>query len=102
MTTTTTAATAAWDMCRRPSSPRGVACSQAAPRNQIHQLRFNPWTLDPSATNVGGSAPPRKPNDTSMGDAINWEWIVECAKTLNGSVIIVSRDRDYGVTYNKI
>jgi predicted nucleic acid-binding protein len=46
--------------------------------------------------------PPRKPNDTSMGDAINWEWIVECAKTLNGSIVIVSRDRDYGVTYNKV
>ena len=24
--------------------------------------------------------PPRKAKDTSIGDAINWEWIVECAR----------------------
>jgi hypothetical protein len=22
--------------------------------------------------------PPRKKNDTSMGDAVNWEWMIEC------------------------
>ena len=43
--TTTTAATAVWATCRRPNSPRGVACSQPTPHNQIHQLRFNPRTL---------------------------------------------------------
>ena len=37
-----------------------------------------------------------------MGDAINWEWVVECAKTLNASIVIVSRDRDYGATYNDV
>jgi predicted nucleic acid-binding protein len=43
--------------------------------------------------------PPRKPNDTSIGDAINWEWIVHCAKwsTENHHVVIVSRDSDYGI-----
>jgi len=41
--------------------------------------------------------PPRKKNDTSIGDAFNWEWIIHCGKTLPGKIIIVSRDGDYGV-----
>jgi hypothetical protein len=40
--------------------------------------------------------PPRKDKDTSIGDAINWEWIVECAIRSGRSVIIVSRDRRTG------
>lgn len=44
--------------------------------------------------------PPRKKNDTSCGDAINWEWIVECAVTSGKDIIIVTRDSDYGVLYN--
>lgn len=42
--------------------------------------------------------PPRKTNDTSTGDAINWEWIVDCAIQQKKNVIIASRDSDYGVT----
>lgn len=42
--------------------------------------------------------PPRKKEDTSAGDAVNWEWIVECVRTSNRDVIIVSRDADYGLT----
>lgn len=45
--------------------------------------------------------PPRKENDTSIGDAINWEWIVECALESKKSVIIVTRDSDYGATTQK-
>ncbi|MDD5140654.1 MAG: PIN domain-containing protein [Verrucomicrobiales bacterium] len=45
--------------------------------------------------------PPRKKNDTSIGDAINWEWIVHCAQNSNAEIIIVSRDSDYGVTLEK-
>ena len=41
--------------------------------------------------------PPRKKNDTSTGDAVNWEWIVECAVKEKANVLIVSRDADYGV-----
>jgi len=41
--------------------------------------------------------PPRKKDDTSAGDAINWEWIVHCIKKTNRDVIIVSRDADYGL-----
>ena len=42
--------------------------------------------------------PPRKKNDTSIGDAINWEWIVECANACQAEIHIVSRDTDYGIT----
>lgn len=41
--------------------------------------------------------PPRKREDTSTGDAINWEWIVQCATQHRADIIIVSRDADYGV-----
>lgn len=43
--------------------------------------------------------PPRKKNDTSIGDAINWEWIVEVASQNNADIVIVSRDSDYGITF---
>ncbi len=45
--------------------------------------------------------PPRKPSDTSLGDPINWEWLIHCAKATNKNVIIVSRDSDYGYRYGK-
>jgi hypothetical protein len=41
--------------------------------------------------------PPRKKQDNSIGDAINWEWILDCAKTLSRDVLIVARDGDYGL-----
>lgn len=43
--------------------------------------------------------PPRKKNDTSIGDAINWEWIVECANACQSEIHMVSRDADYGITF---
>jgi hypothetical protein len=43
--------------------------------------------------------PPRKKDDTSIGDAVNWEWICEVCKSQNAEVIIVSRDSDYGITH---
>ena len=45
--------------------------------------------------------PPRKHDDTSIGDAVNWESIIWCAQQSNKNVVIVSRDRDYGVTVDK-
>lgn len=45
--------------------------------------------------------PPRKRADTAIGDAVNWEWIVRCAKPDKRDVVIVSRDSDYGVTIGK-
>jgi hypothetical protein len=43
--------------------------------------------------------PPRKKNDTSIGDAINWEWMVYCANANNAELVIVTRDSDYGIYY---
>jgi predicted nucleic acid-binding protein len=43
--------------------------------------------------------PPRKKNDTSIGDSVNWEWIVQCAIDSGKHIIIVTRDKDYGVIY---
>jgi len=40
--------------------------------------------------------PPRKDSDVTIGDSINWEWIIHCAKNKNQDVVIVSRDTDYG------
>jgi hypothetical protein len=45
--------------------------------------------------------PPRKKNDTSFGDAINWEWIIQCANDCQAEIHIVSRDADYGITLEK-
>ena len=45
--------------------------------------------------------PPRKNDDTSIGDAVNWEWIIDCAERRNDDVIIVSRDSDFGITHGK-
>jgi hypothetical protein len=42
--------------------------------------------------------PPRKKNDTSMGDGFNWEWMIYCAAERKAELVIVSRDADYGVT----
>lgn len=42
--------------------------------------------------------PPRKKGDSSIGDAFNWEWIIECAIPEKRDIVIVSRDSDYGVT----
>jgi len=44
--------------------------------------------------------PPRKQADTSIGDAINWEWIVKCAAESGKHVMIVTRDTDYGAIYD--
>ena len=35
-----------------------------------------------------------------MGDAFNWEWMVQCAKNRNAELVIVSRDSDYGGTFD--
>jgi PIN domain len=43
--------------------------------------------------------PPRKKNDTSIGDAFNWEWMIHCANENKAELVIVSRDSDYGVMF---
>jgi hypothetical protein len=41
--------------------------------------------------------PPRKKQDYSIGDAINWEWVLDCAKSFSLDVLIVARDGDFGL-----
>jgi hypothetical protein len=41
--------------------------------------------------------PPRKKGDSSIGDAINWEWIIYLARLKKADVYLVSRDGDFGV-----
>jgi predicted nucleic acid-binding protein len=43
--------------------------------------------------------PPRKSGDTSMGDALNWEWIVKVAQDTGSHILVVSRDSDYGIEH---
>lgn len=45
--------------------------------------------------------PPRKDGDTSVGDAVNWEWMIHCANELDRDIVIVSRDSDYGVMWER-
>lgn len=45
--------------------------------------------------------PPRKKEDNSIGDAYNWEWILKCAEDSGKNIILVTRDSDYGVIYDK-
>ncbi|PWB72374.1 hypothetical protein C3F09_06755 [candidate division GN15 bacterium] len=56
-------------------------------RNRIRRLARKRFTL---------GYPPRKDSDTSMGDAINWEWMIHCATSNKRGLVIVSRDTDYG------
>ena len=44
--------------------------------------------------------PPRKNEDMKIGDSINWEWIVDCCNREKKDVVIVTRDSDYGITFN--
>ncbi len=44
--------------------------------------------------------PPRKKNDTSYGDAFNWEWMISCATAENAELVIVSRDSDFGAVFD--
>lgn len=64
-----------------------VLCRPKNERYTIRELAEKRWKL---------GYPPRKDSDTSIGDAINWEWIIYCAQQHGGHVIIVSRDQDYG------
>lgn len=59
-----------------------------------NQLRFKIRNLARKRFVLG--YPPRKDSDISIGDAINWEWLIHCAQQKNTDVVIVSRDSDYG------
>lgn len=61
-------------------------------------LRFNIRNLAKKRFILG--YPPRKKEDNSIGDAVNWEWIIHCAYESGKDIILVTRDTDYGVSYD--
>ena len=63
------------------------------------KVRYNIRELAQKRFTLG--YPPRKNSDTSIGDAINWEWIVHCADNSSDNIVIVSRDSDFGVLWEK-
>mgnify|MGYP000895662078 CR=1 FL=1 len=60
-------------------------------RYRIRKLAFKRFGL---------GYPPRKKGDTSIGDAVNWEYIIDCANRVKKDVLIVSRDGDYGLSHD--
>jgi len=46
------------------------------------------------------SWPPRRKFKDSIGDCIHWEWILECAASSRTDAIIVTRDHDFGATFD--
>jgi hypothetical protein len=66
--------------------------ADAEKQKQIHDLALQRFQR---------GFPPRKKQDHSIGDAINWEWILDRAKALSSDVLIVSRDGDFGLSIDK-
>ena len=64
---------------------------------RLHEERFKIRRLARKRFFLG--YPPRKDKDVSFGDAINWEWAIECCARNKKDLIIVSRDSDYGSIY---
>lgn len=62
-----------------------------------NKVRFEVRNLARKRFSLG--YPPRKKDDTSIGDAFNWEWIIRCAQDCqnNSHILIVSRDGDFGI-----
>jgi predicted nucleic acid-binding protein len=59
-----------------------------------NQIRFTIRNLAKKRFILG--YPPRKKDDNSIGDAINWEWIIKCAQMTGKNIILVTRDTDFG------
>ena len=67
--------------------------------NRESDQRFEIRELANKRFNLG--YPPRKKSDNSIGDAVNWEWIIKCAETTGKHIIIVTRDSDFRCNYDK-
>lgn len=65
--------------------------------NRDNKLRFKIRNLARKRFVLG--YPPRKKTDNSIGDAVNWEWIINCAKETGKNIILVTRDSDFGCIY---
>lgn len=66
--------------------------------NRENKVRFTIRNLAKKRFLLG--YPPRKKGDNSIGDAVNWEWVIKCAETTGKHIIIVTRDSDFGCTYD--
>lgn len=64
-----------------------------------NKVRFNIRNLAKKRFLLG--YPPRKKTDNSIGDAVNWEWIIKCAEQSGKHIILVSRDSDFGTHYDQ-
>uniref|UniRef100_UPI0037C189A2 PIN domain-containing protein n=1 Tax=Flavobacterium sp. TaxID=239 RepID=UPI0037C189A2 len=62
--------------------------------NRDNKIRFSIRNLAKKRFVLG--YPPRKNDDNSIGDSINWEWIIKCAEITGKHIIIVTRDTDFG------
>lgn len=67
--------------------------------NRENKKRFKTRNLAKKRFLLG--YPPRKKSDNSIGDAVNWEWIITCALETGKHIILVTRDNDFGCTYEK-
>jgi len=65
--------------------------------NRENKIRFKIRNLAKKRFILG--YPPRKKADNSIGDAVNWEWILNCAETSGKHIILVTRDSDFGCNY---
>lgn len=65
--------------------------------NRENKIRFEIRNLAKKRFILG--YPPRKNTDNSIGDAVNWEWIIKCAETSGKHIILVTRDSDFGCNY---
>ena len=72
----------------KANTPYGLSLSKEKEQKKVFRLAWRRFLL---------GYPPRKAIDTSIGDGMNWEWVVDCAKRANADVVIVSRDSDYGI-----
>jgi hypothetical protein len=66
--------------------------------NRGNKVRFTIRNLAKKRFLLG--YPPRKKTDNSIGDAVNWEWIISCAEKTGKHIIVVTRDTDFGCVYD--
>lgn len=66
--------------------------------NRENKVRFKIRNLAKKRFILG--YPPRKKTDNSIGDAVNWEWIIKCAEETGKHIILVTRDSDFGCNYD--
>ncbi|MFD2833772.1 PIN domain-containing protein [Gramella sp. AN32] len=65
--------------------------------NRENKVRFKIRNLAKKRFLLG--YPPRKKSDNSIGDSVNWEWIISCAEKSGKHIILVTRDTDFGSSY---